>query len=89
MSKNLEEKISRLTDIMIETLNRQFARPSLDPAQIRELMLMGGNLQRIKERLKSGKKPKLVRKKEGRRDPVYMQFGDGVEEPIEEYYLIG
>jgi len=58
-------------------------------SQVREWMLMGGNIKAIKERLKGGKKAKIVRKKEGRRDPLYLQFGDGVEEPIEEVYLLG
>lgn len=58
-------------------------------SQIREWMLMGGNVRAIKERLKKGQKPKIVRKKEGRRDPIYLQFGDGVNEPIEEVYLLG
>ena len=58
-------------------------------SQIREWMLMGGNIKAVKERLKKGKKPKIVRKKEGRRDPLYLQFGDGVDEPIEEIYLLG
>ena len=57
--------------------------------QIQELLLMGGNRRRILELLKLGKIPKLIRKKEARGDPLYLQFGDGVKEPIEEIYIIG
>lgn len=57
--------------------------------QIHELLLMGGNRRRIVELLKLGKIPKLIRKKEGPRDPLWLQFGDGIEEPIEEIYLLG
>jgi hypothetical protein len=53
------------------------------------MMLMGGNVKAIAGALKKGKKPRLVRKKEGRRDPLYVQVGDGVEEPIEEIYIFG
>ena len=57
--------------------------------QVRDMMLMGGNVKAVAKALKEKKKPKLVRKKEGRRDPLYIQIGDGVEEPIEEIYLFG
>jgi hypothetical protein len=57
--------------------------------EIRQMMLMGGNVKAIAGALKKGKKPRLVRKKEGRRDPLYVQVGDGVEEPIEEIYIFG
>jgi hypothetical protein len=57
--------------------------------EIRSMMLMGGNVKAIAGKLKEGKKPRLVRKKEGRRDPLYIQLGDGVEEPIEEIYVLG
>jgi hypothetical protein len=57
--------------------------------QVRDMMLMGGNIKAVAKALKEKKKPKLVRKKEGRRDPLYIQIGDGVEEPIEEIYLFG
>ena len=57
--------------------------------EIRSMMMMGGNVKAIAGALKKGKKPKLVRKKEGRRDPLYIQLGDGVEEPIEEIYVLG
>ena len=57
--------------------------------QIHDLLLMGGNRRRILELLKLGKIPKLIRKKEGPRDPLWLQFGDGVEEAIEEIYILG
>jgi len=57
--------------------------------QVQGMMLMGGNVKAVAKALKEKKKPKLVRKKEGRRDPLYIQIGDGVEEPIEEIYLFG
>lgn len=62
---------------------------SMVKEEIRQMMVMGGNVKRVAEELKKGKKPKLVRKKEGRRDPLYIQFGDGVDEPIEEIHLFG
>ena len=57
--------------------------------QVRDMMRMGGNVKAVAKALKEKKKPKLVRKKEGRRDPLYIQIGDGIEEPIEEIYLFG
>jgi len=57
--------------------------------EVRHMMLMGGNVKAIARELKKGKKPKLVRKKEGRRDPLYIQLGDGIEESIEEIYVLG
>ena len=57
--------------------------------EIQQLMLRGGNVKRVAEELKKGKKPRLVRKKEGRRDPLFLQMGDGVEEPIEEIHIFG
>lgn len=57
--------------------------------EIRGMMLMGGNVKAIAGALKKGKKPKLVRKKEGRHDPLFIQLGDGVEEPIEEIHVFG
>jgi hypothetical protein len=57
--------------------------------QVRGMMLMGGNIKAVAKALKEKKKPKLVRKKEGRRDPLFIQIGDGVEEPIEEIYIFG
>lgn len=74
--KELEPDIQKQTEEMVKS-------------QIREWMLMGGNLKAIKERLKKGTKPKVVRKKEGRRDPLYLQFGDGINEAIEEVYILG
>ena len=58
-------------------------------AEVQQMMLMGGNIKRVAKALKEGKKPKLVRKKEGRRDPLFLQIGDGVEDPIEEIYVFG
>lgn len=57
--------------------------------EIREMMRMGGNVKAISKAIKEGKKPKIVRKKEGRRDPLFIHIGDGVEEPIEEIYIFG
>ena len=57
--------------------------------EVREMLLMGGNRQRILELLRLGKVPKIVRKKEGRRDPLYLQWGDGIIEPIEEMQILG
>jgi len=85
-----EEEKAWLEDFLKELepdIQKQTAE--LVKSQIREWMLMGGNIKAIKERLKKGKEPKIVRKKEGRRDPLYLQFGDGIEEPIEEVYLLG
>ncbi len=50
---------------------------------------MGGNIQRLKELFKRKGPPKLVRKRENMRDPLYLQFGDGLETEIEEIYLLG
>ena len=50
---------------------------------------MRGNWTRVKEFLKSGKKAKLVRKREGTRDSLFLQFGDGVETEIEEFRILG
>lgn len=57
--------------------------------EVREMLLMGGNRQRILELLRLGKVPKIIRKKEGRRDPLYLQWGDGIVEPIEEMQILG
>jgi len=57
--------------------------------EVREMLLMGGNRQRILELLRLGKVPKIIRKKEGRRDPLYLQWGDGIIEPIEEMQILG
>ncbi len=58
-------------------------------SQVREAMLMGGNIQRLKELFKRKGPPKLVRKREATRDPLYLQFGDGLQTEIEEIYLLG
>ncbi len=58
-------------------------------SQVREAMLMGGNLQRLKELFKRKGPPKLVRKPENMHDSLYLQFGDGLETEIEEIYLLG
>jgi hypothetical protein len=57
--------------------------------EIRDMLLLGGNRQRILALLRAGKTPRLVRKKEGRRDPLFLQFGDGVADPIEEMQILG
>lgn len=57
--------------------------------EIRDMLLLGGNRPRILELLRAGKTPRIIRKKEGRRDPLYLQFGDGVAEPIEEMQILG
>jgi hypothetical protein len=57
--------------------------------QVRESLLLGGNLRRLKEAIRKGQKPKIVRKREGRRDPLYIQLGDGIAETMEEIYLFG
>lgn len=57
--------------------------------EVRDMVLMGGNAKAISKALKEGKKPKLVRKKIGKRDPLFLQIGDGVDEPIEEFHIFG
>jgi hypothetical protein len=57
--------------------------------EVRDMLLLGGNRQRILALLKAGKTPRLVRKKEGRRDPLFLQFGDGIADPIEEMQILG
>ena len=58
--------------------------------ELRDMMLLGGNLPRIKELLRSGRMPKFVRKRaRGGRDPLWLQFGDGVKDEIEEFLVLG
>ena len=87
-----EKKDRELIEKFIEGLEPEIQKHAykMVKEQIHQLLLMGGNRRRIVELLKLGKIPKLIRKKEGpRRDPLYLQFGDGVEEPIEEIYILG
>lgn len=74
--KDMEPEIQSQTAALIRT-------------ELREAMLLGGNLGRIKELLRSGRMPKIVRKRERGRDPLYLQFGDGVKDEIEEFRILG
>ena len=78
-------------DAFISTMEPQIKiqTEALIKEEVREMMLMGGNRQRILELLRAGKTPHFVRKKEGRRDPLFLQFGDGVSTPIEEIRVLG
>ena len=59
-------------------------------SSVREAMLQGGNVRRLKEAIKRGVKPKIVRKRQiGGRDPLFIQIGDGIAEEMEEVYLLG
>jgi len=57
--------------------------------EIRDSMMLGGNWARLKQLIQSGEKPKIVRKRQGGRDPLYLQFGDGVTKEIEEIRFLG
>ena len=84
-----EEK--KLYDGLMTTLEPEIKRQTeeLVKTEIRNMMLLGGNWTRVKEFLKLGKVPKIVRKREGPRDPLFLQFGDGVADEIEEFRILG
>ena len=91
--EEIEARKKEVTEIDVFLANMEpqikVQAEALVKEEVREMLLMGGNRQRILELLRLGKVPKIVRKKEGRRDPLYLQWGDGIIEPIEEMQILG
>ena len=87
----MQKKETEEVDAFLANMEPQIQQQAtaLIKEEVRELLLMGGNRQRILELLRAGKAPKIVRKKEGRRDPLFFQWGDGISEPIEEMRILG
>jgi hypothetical protein len=88
--KKREQETSEV-DAFIETMGPdiKIQTEALIKEEIREMLLMGGNRQRILELLRAGKTPRIIRKKEGRRDPLFLQWGDGIADSIEEMRILG